>query len=772
MVNRAQMRARAGWRLVVVALAAFALAVGTAQATHLTIDTEAHDTIEQRVDGGDPDTGYQELGLTPGEPYIVRDGAFEANPSIATAQSGRETRRVSLAYLSQLTDFQLADEESPARVEFADQGAGSAWRPWEALNPFIVDASIRQINEFADASTVAQGDGSFNAMDLALVTGDQADNQQRNEMVWVRELLEGNGPLNFNAGLTNAADYANPPSLGASCAAFVAQEGGAAGAAAEGAAYTGVQDYDDYPVAGNTYFYDPDNPQGDWLTDGWPTYTGLMDKAQTLSFTPEGLDVPFYVTNGNHDVLVQGNEDANAAFEGIATGCFKALGSTATPPGGSADGGPDPNLLFFPAAGGMLIPPDPQRQFVSKPQVKQIFAANDPEAHGFAFVDPAQDAASNGSASYYAWDPPQVPGFRFVSIDTNSEGGQTAEGVASGSSNGNIDDPQFQWLKAELDQAQADNKLIVLFGHHPVRSLNTPIADEQASPCTTNDSHGHDVNPGCDLDPRISEPLHFGDGPSPGQTFVSLLSEYPNVIAYVPGHTHEHRITPFARPDGTTWWELNTSATADNPNQSRLLEVFDNHDGTLSIFTSVIDHASDSTAPAAGNASGFNANQLASIGRTFEYNDPQSGTPSGEGEPKDRNAELLLDDPRDGVPNPPGGEPTPGAGAPGLVLELDAKKKQNAKKIKVFATCLQAACEVTLGGRARAPGDKAKLKKQTISLQAGETEKVALRARGRDERSELERALKGEGGKARIKGKATTAAGAEDREKLKVRLKG
>jgi Ca2+-binding RTX toxin-like protein len=237
---------------------------------------------------------------------------------------------------------------------------------------------------------------------------------------------------------------------------------------------------------------------------------------------------------------------------------------------------------------------------------------------------------------------------QFISIDTNSEGGQTAEGVAPGSSNGNIDDPQFQWLKAELDAAQAANKLIVLFGHHPVRSMNTPVIDEQAAPCTGgDDGHGHDPNPGCDLDPRASTPIHLGDEqpPGTGETFVELLDRFPNVIAYVPGHTHEHRLTPFTRSDGSLWWELNTSAVVDHPTQSRLIEVFDNKDGTLSIFTNVIDHASDSTAPAAGNAGAFDENELASIGRTLAYNDPQNNF-SGDGAVEDRNAELLLGDPR------------------------------------------------------------------------------------------------------------------------------
>ena len=690
MVHRAEMRARAGWRVVAVALAMLALAVGTAQATHTTPDTAGHTTVEQRVDGGDPATDYQQLGLVSGEEYTVRDGDFEGTALIPVAQDGRESRRQSLSYFSQMTDFQLADEESPARVEFVDPGPSSAWRPQEAFVPFMVEYSVRQINAFAQNSPFP---GSDVAMDFALITGDQADNQHRNETVWIRELLEGadtgDDPITFNGGLTDPDAYslANMPSP--TCQAFVLQEGGQNQAAAEGAAYTGVQDHADYnSVTTEAYFYDPNQPSDTPEFEHWPQYTGLMDRAQQIQLTPVGLAVPFYLTNGNHDMLAQGNEDANQAFEDVATGCSKVVGETTAPPNPSVLQSDLEDVLEgnFTGAEFMLIPPDPERQYVSKAQIKELYGdceavdpldpaalqqclEDDPQkAHGFGLVDPEENAASNGSASYYSWEP--IPGIQFISIDTTSEGGQTAEGVAPGSSNGNLDDPQFQWLQAELEAAQAANKLIVLFGHHPVRSMNTLVADEQAPPCTGgDDGHEHDPNPGCDLDPRVSEPIHLGNDPaSPGRTFVDLLEDYPNVIAYVPGHTHEHRLTPFTRPDGTAWWELNTSAVVDHPTQSRLIELFDNQDGTLSIFTNVIDHASSAGAPAAGPATSFNANQLASIGRTFAYNDPQTGAQGGEGEGEgaveDRNAELLLDDPRDGPPNPGGNPPGEVAGGP------------------------------------------------------------------------------------------------------------
>ena len=42
-------------------------------------------------------------------------------PLGAKAGAARAAQRRSLAYFAQLSDFQLADEESPARVEFVDQ---------------------------------------------------------------------------------------------------------------------------------------------------------------------------------------------------------------------------------------------------------------------------------------------------------------------------------------------------------------------------------------------------------------------------------------------------------------------------------------------------------------------------------------------------------------------------------------------------------------------------------------------------------------------------
>ena len=626
-----------------IALALLGALVATAQAGHLFSDVAGHTTLERTIGGADPADGYAALSSDPASgSYVVRDGAGEGDPAIPDAQPGRADRRRSLVYMGQLTDFQLADEESPTRVEFLDQEptgfAASAWRPQEALQPFVIDWSIRQMNLFAGASPVAQGGGPRAPMDFALLTGDQADNMQRNEMLWVRDLIEGS-PVDPNSGSSNPADW--DALTQPSCAAYPPS----AANLAEAARYTGVQDYDDYDEGANPYFYDPDDVRAAWAASGFPAYPGLMDRAQ-LPFTPAGLDVPSYVTNGNHDGLVQGNEDANAAFEDIATGCFKALGTTAS------FSGLDPSVLLSPSSAAMLVPPDPQRRFVDKRQTKSIYAANGvDDAHGYSFVDEDENINSAGSASYYAWDPPEAPGMRFISLDTLSEGG-----IVEQSSNGNIDDPQFRWLERELQFASADDKLIVVFGHHPIGSLNSNAPDEAAGPCAgATHSHGdlpeHDHSPGCDIDPRSSTPIHHGE---PGQrppgstdeTLSQLFSRFPNVLAYVAGHTHENRVQPFTRAGGGVWWGIETAATADWPVQHRLVELMDNRDGTLSIFGTILDAAASGQAPPPGSALAFDEEALASIGRELAYNDPQAGRGSGEGTTDDQNVELLVKDPR------------------------------------------------------------------------------------------------------------------------------
>lgn len=578
---------------VAVACAAAVTFVSTAVA-----DPLGRTTVQQTIEGGKR-PGFSFLRSGPGEPYRVRSD-LNAKP-----REGRVARRRSLTYFAQLTDFQIADEESPARVEPTDNFNSffhSAWRPQEALAPHMIDAQIRQVNAHSRSSLRSAGRRAKLA--YAVMTGDNADSQQLNETDWINTLLTG-GRLDPNSGSPNHDDYAGCPS-------------GTPGTD-EAARYTGIQDFDDFGPNGD--FYDPESPIG--LFEGWPVYPGLMDRAQQ-PFLATGLKVPVYTAFGNHDALVQGNEDANADFERIALGCEKAMR-------GSTPDSTDTLLPYFIAPDQsqvMLVPPDPRRRYLSKPQYIERFK-DAPEGSGFVHIEPAEREASRGAAGYYAFSP--APGFRFIALDTVSEAG-----VPACSSDGNIDAPQWRWLEAKLAAASRADELVVVFGHHSIQSLLCSAPDESASQCTADDTHGHDVNPGCDLDPRDSRPVRVGTD------LTKLLKRHRHVIAFIAGHSHINDVLAFG-----SFWNIRTSAEADWPHQQRLVEVMDNHDGTLSIFGTVIDLGAPVAAPPAGTpASQMSLEDLAALGRVLGYNDPHKGGGTGEGERRDRNVEMLLRDPR------------------------------------------------------------------------------------------------------------------------------
>ncbi len=277
------------------------------------------------------------------------------------------------------------------------------------------------------------------------------------------------------------------------------------------------------------------------------------------------------------------------------------------------------------------MPPDPDRGFADRPTYKALHATGkQADAHGFRYVDRDELTASKGQAAYYAFSP--KPGLRLISINTVAEGDRL-------NSNGNLDEPQFRWLERELKAADGRNELVVVFGHHPIASLTNRAVDEDAGDCALRATV---TGPGCDLDPRSSQPLHLGGD------LAALLLAHRRVVAYVAGHTHEHRITPFTREGGGGFWGIETSSEIDWPVQSRLLEIMDNRDGTLSIFGTLVDHAATLATPRPGTAAaGLSSDALAAVGREFAYNDPQVGVEDGaEGRPQDRNVELLLPDPR------------------------------------------------------------------------------------------------------------------------------
>ena len=78
-----------------------------------------------------------------------------------------------------------------------------------------------------------------------------------------------------------------------------------------------------------------------------------------------------------------------------------------------------------------------------------------------------------------------------------------------------------------------------------------------------------------------------------GPQVQSLLLRFPNVVAWVNGHTHHNQVLGHARPTGSPvdggFWEVNTASHIDWPQQCRLVEFTDNRDGTLSVIVTIVD---------------------------------------------------------------------------------------------------------------------------------------------------------------------------------------
>ncbi|MBI4260670.1 MAG: TIGR03767 family metallophosphoesterase, partial [Actinobacteria bacterium] len=475
------------------------------------------------------------------------------------------------------TDIHLIDAQSPARVEFLDRYAdqrcesfplSSAQRPQETLTLHFADAMNRALRR------IRRGPVTGRRFSFLVSTGDNVDNEQANELRWFIDLLDG--------------ETVEPGS--------------------GGPAYEGVQSVG----WGDPEYWHPD-PVPDKYKEryGFPDYPGLLEEA-VAPFQAAGIGIPWWQTFGNHDGLMQGNGPRNEVFEAIAVGGLKIDG----PPPGLNPCDPWPSLAAVVPS--RPVTPDPDRRVVRRREyVEEHFrTTGTPVGHGFTEANRAA-----GTAHYVRDD---VPPFRFVSLDTVNPGGFA---------DGSIGAAQLAWLEERLAEVHSRylagdgsevatgnaDRLVVLFSHHGLRSLNNPVMTPDPDPANA------EVN---DL-PRVL-----------ADEVEALLHRFPNVIAWVNGHTHDNVIEPRPDPAGRTagFWDIGTAAHVDWACQSRIVEVALRADGTLSIFSTMVD----ADAPVDPRAA-TGIRRLAAISRELAANDFQYGFAGpGRGTEADRNVELLL----------------------------------------------------------------------------------------------------------------------------------
>jgi 3',5'-cyclic AMP phosphodiesterase CpdA len=607
------------------------------------------DTTVRTIQDRDEDN---RLEFAPGEGHIVLQGPEGFEPP----HDG------SIINFLQMSDFQMVDEESPARVEFLDitqQGPftpfSAAYRPQESLTTQIAEAMVR-------AARNARSPITQELLDLTILTGDNADSQQFNETRWFIDILDGAKFVNPDSGIPNPFCPHTVP----------------------GSVYDGVQ--------GDDQYYDPDNSGPN--TDG-PGYSpdpsanqkgvsvrdfpGLFDEANQRFFAL-GIDMPWYTAFGNHDALVQGNspfayngpfgpsgefwgppDPQTVLYHQVATGCAKASNLITTtdffdPPDPTAQPvvPPDPARCFLPKDEALVYPPGVP--CTGSSWVQEHFATTGtPVGHGLApsacvpdplLLDPPVCAGYGRPAQaivnhdgYYSFAP--VSGLRFVVLDT-----VTDECGSLFCSEGSIDDAQFKWLEQQIQLAALSGEYVLTFGHHTLRTTRWPTTDLTEEPV----HYGRRLDRDDPLDPQNPSTV--------GETLEELFCRSDNLIAYVSGHEHEnfveHYDCTFPPPIGSIgendFHEVSTAAHIDWPQQARMIELIDNGDDTMSLVLTILDHAGPPNpggAPGDLTADGRSGDQvlkLASIGREIGYNDYQHSR-SAWGEREDRNVIILLDDP-------------------------------------------------------------------------------------------------------------------------------
>ncbi|EME18155.1 TIGR03767 family metallophosphoesterase [Rhodococcus triatomae] len=496
---------------------------------------------------------------------------------LAEAKSGREDRRTALASLVQLTDVHVIDAQCPLRFEYIAPFNGSAFRPHETLTTQGLVSLVRRVN------SVAAGPHTGRAFDAVVSTGDNTDNHEHAELGWFLTALNG-GTFVPNTG---AADR-----------------------------YEGVQN------SGSDLFWNPESSIPDiYKQAGFPEIPGLLGAA-LVPVTSPGLDTRWFSVFGNHDDSVSGTLPSGIGpLDAMYTGDLK-IEVPASPEESlsvamAMKSGPGAvlNALAAITSPPRHVTPDPSRAPFTPRQyiAAHLDPANTgpgPVGHGFA-----PDAAETG-IGYYSFE--IAPGVVGISMDSTNPAGFV---------DGSLGEAQFRWIERTLvegssryvdvdgrvvEQSRQDT-LFLLFSHHTSTTMDNLIPDP-------------------------ANPFEARHG---GAELVALLMRFPNVLAWVNGHTHENRITPHPGPTPAQgFWEINTASHVDFPQHARIVEIVDNADGTLSLLTTLIEADS----PYEARHGDFSPTGLASLYRELSFNDIHAD-PARLGGTIDHNTELLLPSP-------------------------------------------------------------------------------------------------------------------------------
>jgi uncharacterized repeat protein (TIGR02543 family) len=459
-----------------------------------------------------------------------------------------------------VSDIHITDKESPGQALYGAVGLGSfgsvntsAYSPVILSTTHVLDAAVQTINALHDAKP----------FDFGMSLGDDANNNQYNELRWFIDVMDGKWIV---------------PSTGA--------HQGATGAHS-------------------------------------------IDYQRPYQSAGLNKDIPWYQTIGNHDQYWNGSLVVNDYARSIAVGRnvinmgvvgenqYPSLDVRGTYQGvidGTTEYGVpiklgDTSITPMPA---QTVVPDPTRRTLSTKTsttlnwMKEFFTTTSkPKGHGFAKANLDNDFAS------YSFEPKAGLPLKVISLDDTCKENPYPPSETNAYARGCLDQQRYDWLINELEQGQAEGKLMIITAHVPVGPwLNVPdaVPTPNPAPPPTNIPYSTPVAvfmSTCDsgLTP-IGSPCSGGIGidhnlPVPPYSVVTdasllaALHNYPNLILWLSGHRHMNTISPQPAPPGMGaefgFFEVETASLRDHPQQFRTFELIRNTNNTLTIRVTDVD---------------------------------------------------------------------------------------------------------------------------------------------------------------------------------------
>ncbi|MHA7180889.1 metallophosphoesterase family protein [Arthrobacter sp. MDB2-24] len=526
--------------------------------------------------------------LSEGLPYRVLENADGLETllreDLASRPDGAGSEPVARAAFGHITDPHILDATNPGRLSFLwqyldfDDGypTSGRFRPQDVLTLHVLNATVRAFN------ALGRGPESGRPLDGLVITGDVTNSFCASELDAAVATLDGGNASSNPVG-----------------------------------SYQGIQDHGRSPRALAADVWHPDPEPDDAEPDNWkkqygyPTVPGLLAAASSPIDAP-GAAFPRYLGFGNHDETGRFGGSPMSAGDRLVD--LVRTGSRL--PVGLPDGMNESE--FWKQADGSkkdqerLIAEMPSRT-VAASSAREVF---DKPRFRAALVHPDApvDQPTVTDALHYAFD--LSADVRGIMLNTASpDGGGRAV----------LDRQQASWLieqlhtvssaylddEGEVVRADVEDKLVVLFSHHPLRSFD----DDASSKEDGGESIARD-------------------------DVLGIFKRFPNLVLWMNGHEHRHRIEAHRGHQGSGgFWEITTASLIDFPQQSRVIELLDNLDGTLSIHATLVDHSS---ADDVRRDADQTPRSLAALSMELAANRPglKAGTVMGGAE--DQNVELLV----------------------------------------------------------------------------------------------------------------------------------